>query len=324
MARRTVVLIVLVLSAPVTLLLALKHGSFGTDLNQLWAALANGTGTESAVIWGLRLPRALNAYATGALLALSGSLLQVLLRNPLADPYTLGVSGGASVAALTAMLLGLGALSVGAATALGAGAAILLVFALARGGEGVWSANRLLLTGVVCAAGFGALVSLILSLSPPGRLPGMIFWMLGDLGHDDHIGLAWAALALGLTLAMARGRALNVLARGEQVAAALGENIARLRWTVYFLASITTAAAVTVAGTIGFVGLIVPHALRLLGLHDHRFLLPAACLLGGSFLTAADTLARTVIAPAQLPVGVITALVGVPVFLWLLTRTRHT
>jgi iron complex transport system permease protein len=311
-------------AAPVALLLALTQGSVTIGWNELVAALGGKATTASTVILELRLPRALNAFAVGALLALSGSLLQVLLRNPLADPYILGVSGGASVAALAAMLVGGATITVGGAAFAGAVIAMLLVFTLARRGGGTWSANRLLLTGVVCAAGFGALVSLILAITPAGKLPGMLFWLLGDLSHGGNSGLAWAALALGLMIASLHGRALNVLARGEQVAAALGENTARLRWTVYFLTSALTATAVMVAGAIGFVGLVIPHLLRLLGLSDHRLLLPAACLLGGSFLTLADTLARTVAAPTQLPVGVITALIGVPVFLWLLSRDART
>jgi len=199
---------------------------------------------------------------------------------------------------------------------------MLLVFGLSHG-RGAWTETRLLLTGVVVAAGCGALVSLMLALSPQASLSTMLFWLLGDLGQNNSPGWGLTVLVAGLLLAVPFARTLNLYARGEQVAAALGENIALLRYGIYFLASLLTATAVTLAGSIGFVGLVVPHLLRLLGSTDHRRLLPDAVLLGGSLLVIADTLARTVVAPAQLPVGVLTALLGVPVFLILLARAAR-
>lgn len=321
--RRLLVLLVLAAGAPLSIFVALTHGSLPTAPGDLMAALNGESGTAAMVIRELRLPRAVSAFAIGGLLALAGALLQVLLRNPLADPYILGVSGGAAAAALLATLLGAGLLLVSGAAFVGAFATIWLVFVLSRLGRAPWTTHRLLLTGVVCAAGFGALVSLLLAVAPPGRVPGMVFWLLGDLANASQPLAALAALAAGLTAALARARALNALARGETVAATLGENTLQLRWLVYLLAALSTAVAVSLAGTIGFVGFVVPHVLRLLGLGDQRLLLPAAALLGGSFLTLADTLARTLTAPAQLPVGAVTALLGVPVFLWLLSRERR-
>jgi iron complex transport system permease protein len=269
----------------------------------------------------LRLPRALSAFAVGGLLALSGALLQVLLRNPLADPYVLGVSGGAAVAALLSMLGGLGIGWVRGNAFLGAFLSMLIVFGLSRLGS-VWTQNRLLLTGVVIAAGWGALISLILALAPAAQVQGMLFWLIGDLSYATQPAVALAALLAGLAVALWFARALNLLLRGENTAAALGENPARLRFAIYLVASLLTAMAVTLAGSVGFVGLVIPHILRLLGGSDHRFLLPACVLLGGGFLTVADTLARSLTAPAQLPVGVVTALLGIPVFLYLLVRSR--
>jgi iron complex transport system permease protein len=307
---------------PLSLLAALKLGSVPLGWRELGAVLAGeGGGTAALLVWELRLPRAVAAFAVGGLLALSGALLQVLLRNPLADPYVLGVSGGAAAAALASMLLGLGAALVSVNAFLGALVSMLLVFGLSRLGGA--SPARLLLTGVVVAAGWGALISLILALAPPGAvMQGMVFWLLGDLAHARQPGLGVAVLVATLAAAWLLARPLNLLGRGERVAAALGENPARLYLFLYFLASLATAIAVTLAGSIGFVGLVVPHLIRLLGAMDHRLLLPLAVLLGGSFLTVADTLARTVVAPVQLPVGVLTALLGVPVFLYLLATRK--
>jgi iron complex transport system permease protein len=320
MDRRALILVALAAAAPPVMLLALTQGSVATSPGDLLCALAGEPGTPGTVILELRLPRALSAFAVGGMLALAGTLLQVLLRNPLADPYVLGVSGGASVGALGAMLLGAGGLWVTGPAFAGALGAVFAVFGLSRLGRGAWTTHRLLLTGVVMACGFGALVSLLLTLAPPGRLHGMVFWLLGDLANASDPAPGWAVLAIGLVLVATRARAFNVLARGEQVAQMLGENPRHLRRLLYFAASLLTACAVTIGGSIGFVGLVIPHALRLAGLADHRYLLPAAPLAGGVFLLLADTAARTVVAPLQLPVGVVTALLGVPVFLWLLAR----
>jgi iron complex transport system permease protein len=247
--------------------------------------------------------------------------MQVLLRNPLADPYILGVSGGASFAALLGMTLGASAAFLPALAWAGALVSIVLVFSLARG-EGPWSGTRLLLTGVVTASGWAALISLLLTLGPDGSLRGMLFWLIGDLSYAQLP--FWAPLLLLVIFLLCYGmaRSLNVLAMGETTARLLGEPTGKLLWAVYLLASILTATAVSIAGNIGFVGLIVPHLMRLLVGSDHRILLPAAAMFGGLFLVLSDTLARTVLAPRQLPVGVVTALLGVPLFLLLLNRAR--
>jgi iron complex transport system permease protein len=322
MQRASYLTIVLLLAAPLSMALALSAGSVDLSLAQLGGALlGHGDDIASTVVRELRLPRALAAFAVGGLLALSGALLQVLLRNPLADPYILGISGGAAVAALLTILLGLtGVWLVGGAFA-GSLLSTFLVFSLSRL-HGAWTQNRLLLTGVVIAAGWGALISFILAVSPDSNLQRMLFWLMGDLSYARYPVFGMAVLGAGLLMALALARPLNLLARGDLAAAALGENPARLRVSIYFLASLLTATAVTLAGSVGFVGLIIPHALRLISGSDHRRLLPNTVLLGGSFLVLADTAARTAIAPTQLPVGVLTALLGVPVFLFLLAKTR--
>jgi len=248
-------------------------------------------------------------------------LMQVLLRNPLADPYVLGLSGGAAVGALLAMLAGLGGLLVSGSAFAGALLSTLMVFGLAHG-TGSWTPSRLLLTGVVVAAGWGAVITLMLAVSPAQRLPGMLYWLMGDVSYARSPWPALGLLALVCVLVLPLGRSLNVLARGPMQAAALGVSVRPLEWMIYILASLLTATAVTMAGSIGFVGLVVPHMLRLVLGNDQRLILPACALAGGALLVLADTLARVVIAPEQLPVGVITALLGVPTFLYLLYRSR--
>jgi iron complex transport system permease protein len=285
------------------------------------ALLSPGDDAGSAVVRELRLPRAMTAFAVGALLALAGTMMQVLLRNPLADPYVLGLSGGAACGALGAILAGAAAFTTTAAFA-GALLSTFLVFGLARG-QGAWTPTRLLLTGVVVATGWGALIMLILTTAPEAQVRGMLFWLIGDLSGVTHGGAALAALAGVLATAMYFARDATLLARGEMTAASLGVSVRGSTLALHALAAFATAVAVTVAGSVGFVGLVIPHAVRLVIGNDQRWLLPAAALAGGALLTFADTVARTLIAPAQLPVGVLTALVGVPLFLWLLRRSAR-
>jgi iron complex transport system permease protein len=320
-ARTLRLLAVLALAAAVALAFALGTGSVAVAPSDVVAALAGTAEGEAArIVRDLRLPRALTGFAVGAALALAGALMQVLLRNPLADPYVLGLSGGASVGALAALLLGLGAL-VGPFAFTGAMLSTLLVFALARGGPtSAWAPTKLLLTGVVVAAGWGALVALLLTLAPAAQVKGMVHWLLGDLSGAASAGAPLAVLAIVLAASLALARDLNAMAGSGAAAATLGVDVPRVSLALYGLASLATAAAVTAAGNIGFVGLIVPHALRLVLGNDQRLLLPAAALAGGTLLVVADAIARTAVAPLELPVGVLTALIGVPTFLWLLRR----
>ncbi|MBW4935290.1 FecCD family ABC transporter permease [Marinobacter sp. F4206] len=302
--------------------LSVSVGSVGVRLSDLLAVLAGqGTDLQQTLILDLRLPRTLAAFATGGLLAVAGALMQVLLRNPLADPYVLGLSGGAAVGALLAMLAGVGGMLVSGSAFAGALFATFLVFGLAHG-TGSWTPSRLLLTGVVVAAGWGAIITLILAVSPAQRLPGMLYWLMGDVSYARSPAPALLLLLGACFLVVPLGRSLNVLARGPLQAAVLGVSVRPLEWLVYIVASLLTATAVTTAGSIGFVGLVVPHMLRLVFGNDQRLILPACALAGGTLLVLADTLARVVIAPEQLPVGVITALLGVPTFLYLLYRSR--
>ena len=318
--RAFAILALLIGVALASIVLALAVGSIRIPVGDVFAALFGSENSLAAdVVTNLRLPRALAGFACGGLLALSGALLQVLLRNPLADPYILGISGGAGVGAILAILFGFGVAGIGGASFVGALAAMLIVFGLAHG-DGSWTQTRLLLTGVIVAAGCGAMVALILSIAPDHKLHGMLFWLMGDLSQATSPPLVLGVLVAVLFVAMPFARELNLLARGPDTAQALGVQVGSLRRGVYIVASLATAAAVTQAGSIGFIGLIVPHLVRLAVGNDQRLLLPASALAGGSLLVVADTLARSLIAPQQLPVGVLTALIGVPVFLFLLAR----
>ena len=248
---------------------------------------------------------------------MSGVAMQVLLRNPLADPYILGVSGGAAVGALSAILLGASSFLLVNAAFAGAIVSTLIVFGISNQ-FGNWSVIRLLLTGVVVSAGWGALLNLLLTTSPSSTVRSMLFWLMGDLSQSRVYLGHFLLITLGLVGGLKISRSLNVLSRGELISLSLGINLNLLRLILYFSASLFTAVAVTIAGSVGFVGLVTPHMLRMLGARDHRVLIPASALLGGSFVIIADSLARTVIAPQQLPVGVLTAIIGVPSFLIIL------
>ena len=296
-ASRTAVLGALAVAALASIAIALATGSVGVDAPAILRALGGGAQDgPAAIVRELRLPRALAAFAVGGLLAVAG--------------------------ALAVLFTGMAALVMPAAFA-GAFASTLIVFGLARtGGDRTpWTAIRLLLTGVVVAAGWGAVIALLLTLAPDAQLRGMVFWLLGDLSAPPSPLPALVVLAVVLGIALAFARDMNVLARGDDVASALGVAVPRVTLALHAAAALATAAAVTTAGSVGFVGLIVPHALRIAIGNDQRVLLPAAALAGGTLLVLADTLARSVVAPVQLPVGVITALIGVPAFLYLLTRS---
>ncbi|HEX8874970.1 MAG TPA: iron ABC transporter permease [Nitrosospira sp.] len=318
--HRSLLLVLFVLLTAGSLFTGLLFGSVDIPFSGIAQALLSPTdSTAHQIVWQLRVPRVLAAFACGGLLALAGALLQVLLRNPLADPYILGVSGGAAVGALMAMLLGWSVLWINVASLAGASAVIALVFGLSfRAGD--WNLYRLLLTGVVLSAGGTALITLILTLAPASDVKGMLFWLMGDVSRAGELLPAWAVLIVVMIMSMLFSGSLNVLSLGQIKAKTLGVAVLPLQLGIYFCASLATVAALMLAGAVGFVGLIVPHAVRLLGVSDFRWLLPLSVLLGGSFLTLADTLARTLWAPQQLPVGVLTALLGVPMLLILLSR----
>jgi iron complex transport system permease protein len=284
------------------------------------AALALGSaGWDLELIRTLRAPRVAAAAGVGALLALSGLAMQSLLRNALADPYVLGTSGGAAVGALLALMFGVAITFGAAAGALAAGALLLWLArrALATTDD---ASPRLILAGAMLAALFGAMASLLLSITPDQRLRGAIFWLVGDLSGADDGGVSLAAAAVFAAWFVWRERALDRLLLGSVAAHLLGEAVRRLRLELLLGASLAAALAVASAGAIGFVGLVIPHALRLAGVQRTRDLALLAPLGGAALVVAADLLARTVAQPIELPVGAVMALVGAPVFVWFLAR----
>ena len=302
---------------------SLVTGSSGITLTRLIGVLAGGHDEAvRTVLMQVRLPRVLAAFSVGALLALAGVLLQALFRNPLADPYVLGVSGGAAVGALCAMLAGCAALLVQSAAVAGALASVAIVYLLARGG----GTARLLLTGVVVASACGAVVSVLLAVASSVQVRGMVFWLAGDLSWALSPRASVSAAILAALLGVVVARPLNVLASGEMRARAVGLDLPTWRTLIFIACAILTAIAVVSAGTVGFVGLITPHAVRLVfKTSDHRLVAPASALAGGTVLAAADLIARTIASPRQLPVGAIMAIVGAPIFLALLrSRSRNT
>jgi len=310
MSRRSA----LVLSAlAVVVLVYLSLG-----LGEAWInPLSPASELERSILWELRLPRLVTAFAVGGLLALAGAWFQVLLGNALAEPYVLGVAGSSAAGAVLTLSISAGsALLMSFGAFAGAAAGIALIMAFAYLGPG-----RLLLAGVVLAAFWSALITLLLALMPDRDIALAFSWMMGDLsGSVIPVPLLLLFWLLALIAGVILSGRLDALLLGERHAMLLGVDVARLRKVLLLLASLVTAVAVTAAGTIGFVGLVVPHLMRLLFGSLHRFVLPASAVGGGLLLMLADSASRTVIAPAELPVGVLTAMLGVPLFLWLLLR----
>lgn len=291
---------------------------------------ASGTqGQPSEVILlQVRLPRLLLAFLVGGSLSMVGVALQALLRNPLADPFLIGISSGAALGAAMAMLLGFG-VAVGSISALpvcaflGALGSLVLVYRLSVTHSG-FSVYTLLLAGVVVNAIFSALILFLTSVADPNKTFGMYAWLMGTLSGPDYVTLMMLGcyLLLGLGLLATKAHALNLLTLGEETARSLGVEVEGIKKLVFLMSALVTGAVVSFSGLIGFVGLIVPHAIRLGVSADHRVLLPLSGLAGGAFLMVADTVARTILSPIELPVGVVTALVGGPVFLYLLMHRR--
>ncbi len=291
-------------------------------------AVLGGGGSEvhREILLEFRLPRLLVGSLLGGGLALAGATFQALLRNPLAEPYILGISGGAALGAVSVLALGLttlGSWTLPLAAFAGALLAIVLVFRVATATGRALDVRVLLLAGVVVGAFFAALISFILAVSEARTVRSAVLWMMGTLyGADWRDVAVVAAYTLPTAFLLLRlARPLNTLAVGEETALYLGTEVERVKRTAFAAASLITAAGVAVAGVIGFVGLVVPHALRLVIGSDHRALLPLSFLLGAAFLTAADVAAQVLLAPTEIPIGVVTALVGVPIFLILLRRS---
>ena len=279
---------------------------------------------QELILFSVRLPRILFAGIVGASLSVSGVVFQALLRNPLADPYVLGISGGSALGAIIGIVLGAGSFYLGVPFLAFCGAlvTVFLVFVVAGGSRGLMLDNSLLLAGVVVNSFFSAAILFALSIVNSMELHSISFWLMGDLSSAALGEIAAAALCLfmGFGMLYAQARKLNLIVQGEETAVQLGVNVQRTKYILLMMTSLITAVAVSLAGIIGFVGIMVPHMMRLVFGSDHRLLLPAAALFGASFLVVADTLARILLAPAELPVGVITALCGAPYFIFLMRR----
>ncbi len=282
------------------------------------------TDEERTILYSIRIPRVLLAGLVGAALSCAGVVFQALLRNPLADPYVLGVSGGAAVGAISAIVIGLGSLPFGIPGLAFTGGllSILLVWGIS-GATGDRRTDRMLLAGIIVNAFFSALIMFLVSTAGGEQIHSVVFWLMGDLAMagERDIWLAALFLAAGFAVMFFHARDLNILITGEGTALQLGIPVQRTRMILLVSASLVTGAAVSVSGVIGFVGLVVPHIVRMRFGSDHRLLLPASLLFGSAFLMAADTVARIVLAPAELPVGVITALCGAPYFAYLMKRS---
>jgi iron complex transport system permease protein len=303
--------------------ISLAVGAAGLSFDRVLAALfGNGTPGERSIVIDLRMPRALLAGLAGGGLAVSGATFQAMLRNPLAEPYILGVSGGAALGAVIVTVFTRSYFMLPVAALAGALITIAIVFTIATRATLRLDPRVLLLAGVIVGAFFQAIILLLLTFADVESFRSAIFWMMGSIA-----GASWRAVATVAVVVMPAclalyglARPLNLLTAGEETALYLGVRVPAVMRGAYFIASLLVAVSVAACGSIGFVGLVVPHAVRMVWGSDHRVLIPAAFCIGSAFLILADTTARTIVAPAELPVGVVTALVGVPVFLLLLMR----
>jgi iron complex transport system permease protein len=307
-----------------SLLLGLKLGTASVGPSQVWAWLTGGElpYATQVILGDLRMPRLLLAALVGAGLSMSGAVFQGVLRNPLAEPFILGVSGGAAAGAVVALLIGWAGLAPLALMAFGGSlATISLVLAIARR-RGRMETSTLILTGVMINAFFTAVIMFVISTTTDQKLHAILFWLYGDLSSSrlEQVWLLLPVVLGGAVAAFFFGRHLNLLSAGGMAAATLGMAVERIKLILFLIVSLVVGITVSLSGIIGFVGLMVPHLVRMTLGHDHRLLLPASTLLGAAFLVLADTLARTIISPTSLPVGVVTAALGAPFFVLLLAR----
>lgn len=329
-ARFPALVLGLLALAVLLLSLSVSIGAVTIPLGAVWRAIGHhlgftgavGDAVQERIVWTLRLPRALLAFVAGAALAVGGTVIQATVRNPLGDPYLLGIVPGASAGAVLVIVLGAEAaagLSLGAAAFTGGVIAFLATFVLSRQG-GRWPPTRLILAGVAVGYLMSAVTYYLESLADPNQLSGVLFWLLGSVSRARWPNLLLPAIVVTVSTAwlLLQGRRLNALASGEETAASLGLNVGRFQFMLMTITALLTGVVVAVAGGIGFVGLMVPHVTRLFVGADHRRVLIAGALPGGVFLEAADIAARTLQAPVELPIGIVTAAAGAPFFLWLL------
>ncbi len=322
--------LILLILGIVSLSVGSVHIELGRVFNALVRALTGNlsvSSEEELILFSVRLPRIIFAGIVGAALSLGGVIFQALLRNPLADPYILGISGGSALGAIIGIVIGAGSFYAGIPLLafIGALVTVFLVFVVSGGARGALQDHSLLLSGVVVNAFFSAAILFFLSIVNSMELHSITFWLMGDLSRaaGQELYLAAVCLIIGFVLLYAQARRLNLMIQGEDTAGHLGVEVERTKYFLLIVTSLMIAVAVSMAGIIGFVGIMVPHFMRLVFGSDHRLLLPVSALFGASFLMVADTIARVVLAPAELPVGVITALCGAPYFIFLLKRKAY-
>ncbi|MBZ5515214.1 MAG: iron ABC transporter permease [Acidobacteriia bacterium] len=325
--RRNVLVLTGILSGGLLLvaMAALTLGGVHLSLAEIWLGLRGAAHSSEAgvIVREIRLPRVLLAMLVGAALATAGTALQALLRNPLADPYVLGISSGAALGAIVALWVG-GRIAEASPLMAFAGALLTTAWVYLLGRRaGRLASYTLVLAGVITASFLSAVILFVLTMLSTRDVRGVAFWLMGDLSvvTDAQLRILVPVVGLGIIVLYGFSKDMNVLLLGEEEAAHLGVPVSRVETVIYLLASLLTAVAVSVSGAIGYLGLLVPHLARMLVGNDHRTLLPTAALGGAIFLVLSDTLARTVVAPAELPVGAVTAVAGAPVFIYLLRRT---
>ena len=321
---------ILLLGVVVVLTLSVTTGTVAISPQYVWSSIATHLigqpvaipAAEDQIVWSVRLPRTMLGILVGAALAVAGTVIQAIVCNPLGDPYLIGIVPGAGLGAVMVIVLGsgaLGGLSITAAAFAGAMAAFVATFALGRQ-QGRWPATRLVLAGVAIGYLISAFTFFLQTVATPGQLQRVLFWTLGSVSGATWEDLPALAIivALGMLWLVANGRRLNGLAGGSELAGSLGINVGRFQLQLMALVALMTGAVVAVVGGIGFVGLMIPHLARLLVGADHRRVLPVSLLGGALFLPLADIVARTVLPPTEIPIGVVTAAVGAPFFIWLL------
>ncbi|MBL4659837.1 MAG: iron ABC transporter permease [Alcanivoracaceae bacterium] len=308
---------ILIITLIITILVSLSLGSQYIPISELWQ---DQLGQFRQIVLSIRFPRIINAVTVGALLSMAGLMIQNLVKNPLADPYILGLSGASASVQLVIIASGL-VLPFWLFMLAGFLAAIFsLLLLILLSSKKSLNTSHLLLSGVVIAFAYGAIISLVLTLSPLSTTKPMLFWLMGDLSYSQLAVFPIVLLIIGMLWAQKYHKELDLLARGDFFAQKCGVNVKKINFILLITTSVFTAIAVSMAGTIGFVGLVVPHISRLLVGNVHAKLIPLSALLGAIVLLIADTFARTIVAPIQLPVGIFTAIFGVPVFLLLLRK----
>lgn len=335
--RRRLTVIVLIVAALTAVVLSVVVGSVTIDPTRVvtiildkitpWPVPSAASDVQARIIWDFRLPRALLGFVVGAALAVAGAVLQAVVRNPLADPYVFGVSSGASAAAVAVLTLAAGVfsfVSVPLAAFLGALATTLIVFGLAQR-RGRVTPGRLVLAGVAMSYLLSAVTSyLVLRSTLPGQsnVGQVLSWLSGSLAAADwdDLGIPAVVLVVATVLLVLLARVLNAFLIGDETATSLGVDVGRMRLVLFLVTSLLVGVVVAVSGAIGFVGLVVPHAVRMVVGSDHRWVLPVSALAGGLLLVVVDIIARLIIAPSELPVGLLTAAIGAPFFLWMLRR----